>query len=270
MTKYEFLGDLSRLLSDLPEEERKQALHYYEDYFADAGEDKEQSVLEELGTPADIARQIKEDNLETISYGDSTHSKITDSLQPYDLGSQKQDSKESRDQSYYEQQSKKQQYSRQDGWTKAGPEGQDMNFTRGNDFNNKNSEPFWKNMDKTTFIFMIVVLILTSPVWGSVAIGMISMLIGIVSAILGILLAMILGGGGSAIGGIVVIIGGIVALAAGEAGAGLLTLGIGCFLLSLGAAFCYLGIFLCIKLFPALWKQLQRFYNWCRLKWRLS
>ena len=38
MTKYEFLGDLSRLLADLPEEERKQALHYYEDYFADAGD----------------------------------------------------------------------------------------------------------------------------------------------------------------------------------------------------------------------------------------
>ena len=32
MTKYEFLGDLSRLLADLPEEERKQAMHYYANY----------------------------------------------------------------------------------------------------------------------------------------------------------------------------------------------------------------------------------------------
>lgn len=59
MTKYEFLGDLSRLLADLPEEERKQALHYYEDYFADAGEDNEQAVLTELGSPVEIAEQIK-------------------------------------------------------------------------------------------------------------------------------------------------------------------------------------------------------------------
>ena len=54
MTKYEFLGDLSRLLKDLPEEERKQALHYYEDYFADAGEDNEQEVLNELGSPENM------------------------------------------------------------------------------------------------------------------------------------------------------------------------------------------------------------------------
>ena len=69
MTKFEFLGDLSRLLADLPEEERKQALHYYEDYFVDAGEDHEQDVLKELGSPEDIADQIKNDGTGAISYG---------------------------------------------------------------------------------------------------------------------------------------------------------------------------------------------------------
>lgn len=69
MTKYEFLGDLSRLLKDLPEEERKQALHYYEDYFADAGEDNEQEVLNELGSPENIAELIKADSPDEITYG---------------------------------------------------------------------------------------------------------------------------------------------------------------------------------------------------------
>ena len=84
MTKYEFLGDLSRLLADLPEEERKQALHYYEDYFADAGEDNEQAVLTELGSPVEIAEQIKNDNTENISYGEGTVSRATDAPQLYE------------------------------------------------------------------------------------------------------------------------------------------------------------------------------------------
>ena len=42
MTKFEFLGDLSRLIADLPQEEVDQAMEYYEDYFADAGPEKEQ------------------------------------------------------------------------------------------------------------------------------------------------------------------------------------------------------------------------------------
>ena len=83
MTKYEFLGDLSRLLKDLPEEERKQALHYYEDYFADAGEDNEQEVLNELGSPENIAELIKADSPDEITYGDGASTHATAPLQPY-------------------------------------------------------------------------------------------------------------------------------------------------------------------------------------------
>ena len=40
MNRVEFMTELERLLSDLPEEERQAAVQYYADYFADAGVEK--------------------------------------------------------------------------------------------------------------------------------------------------------------------------------------------------------------------------------------
>ena len=60
MNKKLFLDELHRLLSDLPPEERNQAIKYYEDYFEDAGPENEQAILKELGSPQELANQIKE------------------------------------------------------------------------------------------------------------------------------------------------------------------------------------------------------------------
>ena len=60
MTKFEFLGDLSRLIADLPQEEVDQAMEYYEDYFADAGPEKEQEIIRDFISPAYIAEQLRE------------------------------------------------------------------------------------------------------------------------------------------------------------------------------------------------------------------
>ncbi len=59
MTKFEFLGDLSRLISDLPEEDKNQAMEYYEDYFADAGPENEQEIIRDFISPEFIAQQIR-------------------------------------------------------------------------------------------------------------------------------------------------------------------------------------------------------------------
>ena len=49
----------------MPEEERRRALEYYENYFEEAGADEEQNVLHDLGAPekiaADILREFRED-----------------------------------------------------------------------------------------------------------------------------------------------------------------------------------------------------------------
>jgi uncharacterized membrane protein len=61
MTKNEFMNELEQLLSDISSEERSEALKYYSDYFEDAGPDREQAIVSELGTPARVAASIKAD-----------------------------------------------------------------------------------------------------------------------------------------------------------------------------------------------------------------
>jgi len=61
MTKQEFLTALSAELAALPEEERRLAVAYYDDYFADAGEENELAVLRELGDPKTVAQSILDD-----------------------------------------------------------------------------------------------------------------------------------------------------------------------------------------------------------------
>ncbi|MBQ7955931.1 MAG: DUF1700 domain-containing protein [Lachnospiraceae bacterium] len=60
MNKDEFMRELDRLLQNIPESERNEALSYYEEYFDDAGAENEQQVIEELGYPGKIADNIKE------------------------------------------------------------------------------------------------------------------------------------------------------------------------------------------------------------------
>lgn len=59
MDKREFLNSLQVQLAGLTSEERAEALEYYEEYFADAGEENEADVLLSLGSPEQVAEQIR-------------------------------------------------------------------------------------------------------------------------------------------------------------------------------------------------------------------
>ena len=59
MGKEGFLRELEFLLMDLPEEERQEALQYYQDYFEDAGPQREQEIAAQLGSPAKVAAELK-------------------------------------------------------------------------------------------------------------------------------------------------------------------------------------------------------------------
>lgn len=60
MNKQTYLGKLAQLLAPLPEQERQDALNYYEEYFDAAGPEAEDATAAELGDPADAARKILE------------------------------------------------------------------------------------------------------------------------------------------------------------------------------------------------------------------
>lgn len=61
MNRAQFMEQLEKLLSDISEEERREALEYYESYFDEAGPEKETSVIRELGSPEKVAEIIKAD-----------------------------------------------------------------------------------------------------------------------------------------------------------------------------------------------------------------
>lgn len=72
MTRQEFMRRLEKLLSDIPENERREAMEYYENYFADAGPENEAKIIQELESPEKVATSIKKDlfgeNYETYVY----------------------------------------------------------------------------------------------------------------------------------------------------------------------------------------------------------
>lgn len=61
MSRQEFLRQLEKLLDDIPESERREAMEYYQNYFEDAGPEKEAQIIDELGSPQEVAANIKKD-----------------------------------------------------------------------------------------------------------------------------------------------------------------------------------------------------------------
>ena len=61
MNRVEFIQQLERLLMDIPEHDRLDAIAYYNDYFDEAGIENEAQVIRELGSPEKVATTIKMD-----------------------------------------------------------------------------------------------------------------------------------------------------------------------------------------------------------------
>jgi len=59
MNRAQFLKELRRALESLPFEEREAAITYYEEYFDEAGPEREQETIASLGTPAEIAASLR-------------------------------------------------------------------------------------------------------------------------------------------------------------------------------------------------------------------
>lgn len=61
MNKEEYMKQLKINLKRLPKEDFNRAVEYYEEYFAEAGEENEQKAVEDLGSPKEAADQIIKD-----------------------------------------------------------------------------------------------------------------------------------------------------------------------------------------------------------------
>jgi uncharacterized membrane protein len=65
MTKDEYLNILQNNLENMPEEESRNILRYYREYFEDAGEENTDKVMEELGTPESLAQKVSFENADS-------------------------------------------------------------------------------------------------------------------------------------------------------------------------------------------------------------
>ncbi|MGI6012294.1 MAG: DUF1700 domain-containing protein [Ruminococcus sp.] len=79
MNRKEFMDQLARLLSDLPESDREDAIAYYNDYFDEAGEENEGEVIQELGSPGKVAATIMAGMGRDSSRGEYTEQGYQDS-----------------------------------------------------------------------------------------------------------------------------------------------------------------------------------------------
>lgn len=61
MNRQQYIYELRRELERMPFQEREDAVHYYEEYFDDAGVENEQKVIDEIGSPQEVAKQILKD-----------------------------------------------------------------------------------------------------------------------------------------------------------------------------------------------------------------
>lgn len=77
MSRWEFMRQLESLLSDISPNEREEALQYYNDYFNDAGRENEQEVIKALGSPAQVAKIVKDGLNDNPGMGEFTENGFT-------------------------------------------------------------------------------------------------------------------------------------------------------------------------------------------------
>ena len=234
MNRVEFMAELERLLSAMPEEERQAAVRYYADYFADAGEANEAEVIRELGSPENVAKSIKADYYGTeFNEFDYEHK---DYMEKY--GQRSSDERDN---------------GRENSGAGTGQSGAE---NRGGSTaeNTGNSRPWTSNALKLILIIAIAIIL-----W-PVTLGIALTVFGVVVAVVCFFAVLVIAAVSIMIaGGVTVIVGLVAAIAVPPAA--LVTVGIGILLFVFGLIAAVGAVKLCIIVYPAM---LRGFVNLCR------
>lgn len=290
MNKKLFLDELHRLLSDLPPEERNQAIKYYEDYFEDAGPENEQAILKELGSPQELANQIKATTQDDIEYGQGSSFHRSAAYPEFYAQKEQSDSQNENNSAF-----KQTKDGFQQGHQQAGNGFNNNGYRQtGNGFNNNsyqqagngfssnnyqqaatgyNSHYQQQSARKAVWIVLFALLAIT------IGLPCLSVLFGILltifSVIISIVLALFGTGGGLMIGGIASFFGSFFMTTTSGIGAILFAMGIGLVLFAIGALILWVGVLFCIRFLPALfqatWKSAKsvtlKFQQWIKKRW---
>lgn len=278
MNKKLFLDELHRLLSDLPPEERNQAIKYYEDYFEDAGPENEQAILKELGSPQELANQIKATTQDDIEYGQGSSFHRSAAYPEFYAQKEQSDSQNENNSTF-----KQTKDGFQQGHQQAGNGFNNNGYRQtGNGFNNNsyqqaatgyNSHYQQQSARKAVWIVLFALLAIT------IGLPCLSMLFGILLAIFSVIVSIVLAlfgtGGGLMIGGIATFFGSFFMTTTSGIGAILFAMGIGLVLFAIGALILWVGVLFCIRFLPALfqatWKSVKsvtlKFQQWIKKRW---
>ena len=212
MNRVEFMTELEALLQDVPEEERREALAYYNDYFDDAGADKEREVIAELESPRKVADKIKADipgyeEKDETGYGDYGQPAVQYQAAEYEY---------------------------------TGPGGDD---------GQKGKKPWTSNTLKV--ILIIAILAVGVPVVLPVAAGILCVIAVCVAALFFFFIALVIGFAALVIVGLVLAIAGFMALVP-QIAVGLALLGTGLIIGVIGVIGTVASVRLCLIVFPGI------------------
>ena len=226
MNRQEFMRQLEYLLRGIPTSEREDALAYYNDYFDEAGTENEYQVIQELGSPEMVAQTILADVQREASQSSRQ-----------DYCSPEMESEEGyRQQTSYEQ-----------------PRGDERKYTQ-------TASTEKQGMSTSTKVLLILVIVLTFPLWIGIVAGLFGGLIGLLGGLFGVIVGGIGAAAGLLIGGIISIIGGIACLMASPV-EGLACIGIGAILTAIGVLLALLCILLVGTWLP---KAIKALVNWIK------
>lgn len=226
LNKSEFLSKLERLLWNIPKEEREEAIQYYEEYFNDAGVEKEAELIAELESPEKVAKSIRDgflngtiDSMEYTERGVHNGNTRNNNMLSSERGTEQSNS-----------------------YTYGGA-------TAGQATDKKAFET-WQ------IVLIVAAVVLLSPVWLTILAGVGGAILGVIGAILGILIAAIACIPAFAIAGVLCVGIGISQMAISPA-LGFIVLGIGLLFLG-GMCICLLVTVLLIgKAIPGIVKGIK-------------
>ena len=202
MNREQFIAQLARLLQDLPPAERQEAIRYYQEYFDDAGEENEDAVIQELGSPGKVVASIKAN----LQYGGSTFGANDTDMENTGTESQTKDA---------------------DGWQNADTQGQSGQQQTWQ--NRSTLSPYAMQARKPKrgvggWALLIIILVFASPMLLGVGGGALGIFIGILATVFALWISFFAVAIGMIGGGIAVLIKGILHAISSPA-AGLVSMG---------------------------------------------
>ena len=222
MNRIEFMTELAALLQDVPEEERRDAMQFYNDYFDDAGVDKEGEVISELESPVKVAEKIKADLLGQQGGGEFTET------------------------GYREKES-----IRKD--VPASREGQKTEYgnTAYSYENNREEEKKPWSSNALKILLIIGIILVGAPIIIPCALAIVAVVVACVVALFCFFFAIVIGFAAIAIVGVVLTCAGLIALVP-EIAVGLALIGTGLILGVIGTVGTLAGVKLCIVVIPGI------------------